>query len=94
VVLRQQGAEPARRRAHYREGPTGEDIADVSPRARGPVDRVLEHAGNAVVVFGCRQDHAIRRGNRFLERNDSRRRPMFGFLVGIVERNAVERPDL
>src|SRR5262245_8823134 len=44
-------AEAARRGADQRHRPAGEDTLDVGGRPRQPVDGILEHAGNRVVVL-------------------------------------------
>lgn len=51
-------AEGARRSAQDRDRPPAEHPVDVRGRATEPVDGVLEHAGNAVVVLGCEQQQA------------------------------------
>src|SRR3546814_9535187 len=58
VILREHGAEPARRRAQDRDMAPAEHPRDIARRACGPVNRVLEHAGYPVVIFGRRENHA------------------------------------
>ena len=93
VVLREQCAEPARRGADDRERAAAKNPRAVGRRARRPVDRILEYAGNAVVIFGRHQQHAIGGGDRLLERGH-RLRDAFRLHVAVIERDAVQRARL
>src|SRR5690606_33796175 len=60
--------------------------------ARGPVERVLQNAGHAVIVLGRDDDQAVAAGD-FLPQGADGRRGTLAVLVRIVERNVVQRED-
>src|SRR5260221_14248948 len=91
AVLAEDGPEAAGRGAHERDGPAAEDACNVGVGAREPVDRVLEDAGNRVVVFGRDEEKAVGGRDRFLQRRDHRGNPFRRLDVAVVERNAADR---
>ncbi len=68
--LREQRAESARRRADDADRPAAEHARNVGVRPRQPVDRVLEHAGQRVVVLGRDEQQAVGRDDALLELHD------------------------
>src|SRR3546814_12263836 len=54
-----------------------EDARNVSRRPRSPINRVLEHAGNTVVVFRGRKQQPIGLGNCFLQVSHGLRYSLF-----------------
>jgi hypothetical protein len=67
-----------------------EHARDVRGRTRQPIDRILEHAGNAVVVFGRYQEHPVAGDDAFLEIRDGDRQAVARLDVAVVERDAVQ----
>lgn len=65
VLLRERRADRARRRAEHRARLARPRV--VPPRARAPVERVLQHAGNRAVVFGRDEQQRVGRFDRLFE---------------------------
>ncbi len=70
VGLRPHGAELARAGADHGHGLVAQSA--LAHRARGPVDRVLQHAGNRTVVLGCGEEDRVRRRPLLTETADGR----------------------
>src|SRR4051794_35687108 len=58
-----------------------------------PVDRILEHPGNGVVVLGGDEEQAVGCYNRFLKRPHGLRDALGGLDIAVVERKAMNGPD-
>src|SRR5690606_41494579 len=67
VVLRQEGPEGSGRGPHQRRLLAAEHTLNVRSGATGPIYGVLEHARDAIVVFGRRQQQPVGPGDLFLE---------------------------
>src|SRR3546814_2997093 len=67
-----------------------EDARNVSRRPRSPINRVLEHAGNTVVVFRGRKQQPIGLGNCFLQVSHGLRYSLFFLDIGAIERRSEE----
>ena len=93
-VLRQDRAETTRRCADHRERAAAKHAADVVVRTRQPVDRILEHPGDAIVVFRRTQQHAIAGDDARLQRDHRSGQPVARFEIAVVERDAVQRGGL
>src|SRR3546814_11174378 len=66
-----------------------EDARNVSRRPRSTINRVLEHAGNTVVVFRGRKQQPIGLGNCFLQVSHGLRYSLFFLDIGVIARDAL-----
>lgn len=91
MILREDSTEAARRSADHGDWTVAEHARGVRVGPREPIDGVLEHARDSVVVFGGHQQQAIGRDNTVLEFLDGGGQSLGSLDIGIVERNAMNR---
>ena len=60
--------------------------------ARGPIERILDHAGHAMIIFGRGNDNAVRFANGGTQSGDRGRRRV-GIQILIIKRQIIERED-
>src|SRR6185436_11016313 len=88
-VLRQDGAETARRSADHPDRATAEDLGDVGRGPGKPVDGVLERAGNRVVVLRGHQQQPFSLHDPVFQGLHRRRDALGGFEITVVQRDAL-----
>src|SRR5688572_4632224 len=85
-VLRQDGAETAGRSADDPDRPLAEHLRDVRRRPGQPVDGVLEHAGDRIVVLRGNEQQAVCLFYFLFKSLNGRRDALGGFQVAVVQR--------
>ena len=87
-VLAEDDAKAAGRGPHQRYGLAAEDAGNIGRRPRQPVDRVLEHARDRVVVLRRDEQQPVGGRNGVLQFLHGLRDPVGGLEVAVIERDA------
>ena len=93
-TLRERSPEPPRRSPHDRHSPPPKHPRNIRIRPRQPVNRVLEHPRNRIVVLRRNQQHPISRSNLILQLGNRLRNPHPILNISVIQRNAMNGPHL